>query len=97
LADVCRKIKAAAIPKSPPQTQAEHDALVSAISSYNLPSIEPGMTRFFLRIQYAGTLNMGIKTRLFRQAVGELISAERIFPPEHNPSTNTCTYEYRVR
>ena len=27
---------------------------------------------------------MGIKTRLFRQAVGELISAERIFPPEHN-------------
>ena len=25
-----------------------------------------------------------MKTRLFRQAVGELISAERIFPPEHN-------------
>jgi hypothetical protein len=38
---------------------------------------------------------MGMKTRLFRQAVGDLISAERIFPPEHNPSTNTRTDEYR--
>jgi hypothetical protein len=135
LADVCRKMKAAATPKNPPQIQAEHDALASAISSYNRPpsgplssepalgpgaqeilelmeqepdsekrgiveilhEVEPGMTRFFPRIQYAGTLNMGMKTRLFRQAVGELASAERIFPPEHNPSTNTCTYEYRVR
>jgi hypothetical protein len=135
LADVCRKIKAAANPRSPAQAQAENDALASAISSYNRPpsgplssgpalgpdaqeilelmeqepdsekrgiveilrEVEPGITRFFPRIQYAGTLNMGMKTRLFRQAVRELISAERIFPPEHNPSTNTRTYEYRVR
>ena len=135
LADVCRKIKAAATPKSPPQTQAEHDALASAISSYNRPpsgplssgpalgpdaqeilqlmeqepdsekrgiveilqEVEPGMTRFFPRIQYAGSSSVGMKTRLFRQAVGELVSAERIFPPEHNPSTNTRTYEYQVR
>jgi hypothetical protein len=62
-----------------------------------LHEIEPGLTRFFPLIQFAGTLNMGIKTRLFRQAVGELISTERIFPPEDNPSTNTRTYEYRVR
>jgi hypothetical protein len=62
-----------------------------------LHEVEPGVTRFFPRLQYAGTLNMGMKTRLFRQAVGELILAERIFPAEHNRSTNTRTYEYRVR
>jgi hypothetical protein len=62
-----------------------------------LHELEPGITLYFPRIQYAGTLNMRMKTRLFRQAVGELISAERIFPPEHNPTTNTRTYEYRVR
>jgi hypothetical protein len=27
----------------------------------------------------------------------QLVSAERIFPPEHNPSTNTRTYGYQVR
>jgi hypothetical protein len=60
-----------------------------------LQESEPGITRFFPRIQYAGT-SVGMKTRLFRQAVGELVSAERIFPPEYNPSTNTRTYEYQV-
>jgi hypothetical protein len=40
---------------------------------------------------------MGLKTRLFRQAADEMVSAERIFPPEYNPSTNTQTYEYRAR
>lgn len=135
LAEVCRKIKAATNPKSPAHAQAEHDALASAISSYNRPpsgplssgpalgpaaqemlelieqepdfekrgiveilqEVEPGITRFFPRIQYAGSSTVGMKTRLFRQAVGELVSAERIFPPEHNPSTNTRTYEYQVR
>jgi hypothetical protein len=135
LVDVCRKIKVAATPKSPPQTQAEHDALAYDISSYNRPpsgplssgptlgpdaqklleqmerepdsekrgivetlhEVEPGITLYFPRIQYAGDLNTRMKTRLFRQAVGELISAERIFPPEHNRSTNTRTYEYRLR
>jgi hypothetical protein len=134
LVDVCRKIKAAATPKSPPQTQAEHDALASAISSYNRPpsgplssgpalgpvaqeilelieqepdsekrgiveilkEVQPGITHFFPRIQYAGS-PVGMKARLFRQAVGELASAERILPPEPNPSTNTRTYEYQVR
>jgi hypothetical protein len=112
----------------------EHDALASAISSYNRPpsgplssgpalgpaaqeilelieqepdsekrgiveilqEVEPGITRFFPRIQYAGSSTVGMKTRLFRQAVGELVSAERIFPPDPNPSTNTRTYEYQV-
>lgn len=111
----------------------EHDALASAISSYNRPSssplpsgpalgsvaqeildlieqepdsekrgiveilkeIQPGITHFFPRIQYAGS-PMAIKTRLFRQGVGELVSARHIFPPEHNPSTNTRTYEYQL-
>ena len=97
LVDVCRKIKAAATPKTLPQTQAEHDALASAISRYNRPpsgplssgpalgpdaqeilelmeqepdskmrgivevlhEIEPGVTRFFPRLQYAGTLRIG--------------------------------------
>jgi hypothetical protein len=132
LADVCRQIKAAATPKSPPQSQAEHDGLASAVSSYNCPTngplssgpalgpvaqellelieqepdfekrgiveilqeVEPGITHFFPRIQYAGS-PVGMKTRLFRQAVGELVSAERIFPPETNPSTNTCTMSIR--
>lgn len=113
--------------------RAEHDALASAISSYNRPpsgplssgpalgpaaqeilelieqepdsekrgiveilkEVQPGITHFFPRIQYAGT-PVGMKTRLFRQAVAELASAERIFPPELNPSTNTRTYEYQV-
>jgi hypothetical protein len=134
LADVCRKIKSAATPKSP-QSHAEHDALASANSSYNrspsgplssgpalgpvakellelieqepdsekrgiveiLQEVEPGITRFFRRIQYSGLSSVGMKTRLFRQAIGELVSAERIFPPEFNPSTNTRTYEYQVR
>jgi hypothetical protein len=59
------------------------------IAEHELPPLLP-------TDQYAGTLNMGMKTRLFRQAVGELISAERIFPPEYNPSTNTHTFDYRV-
>lgn len=58
-----------------------------------LEEIQPGITHFFPRIQYAGS-PMAIKTRLFRQGVGELVSAQRVFPPEHNPSTNTQTYEY---
>ena len=41
LADVCRKIKAAANPKSPAHAQAEHDALASDISSYNRPPSGP--------------------------------------------------------
>jgi hypothetical protein len=112
--------------------RSDHDALVSAISSYNCPpsgppssnpavgpaaqeileliekesdlekrgiveilkEIEPGITHFFPRIQYAGS-PMSIKTRLFREAMGELLSAQYIFPPERNPSTNTRTYEYQ--
>jgi hypothetical protein len=62
-----------------------------------LHEVEPGITLYFPRIQYTGDLNMRMKARLFRQAVDELISAERIFSPEHNRSTNTRTYEYRVR
>lgn len=114
--------------------RSEHDALASAISSYNRPptgplssrpalgpaaqeilelieqepdsekrglveilkEVQPGITHFFPRIQYAGS-PVGMKARLFRQAVGELVSAERIFPPEPNSSTNTRTYEYQVR
>jgi hypothetical protein len=93
LADVCRKIKAAATPKSPPQTQAEHGALVSAISSYNRPP--------------SGPLSSGPALGPDAQEILELmeqepdskmrILAERIFPPEHNRSTSTRTYEYRVR
>ncbi len=65
-----------------------------------LHEVEPGITHFFPRIQYSGPPPgslASMKTRLFRQAVDELVSAERIFPPEHNPSTNTLTYEYKVR
>jgi hypothetical protein len=61
-----------------------------------LKEIEPGITHFFPRIQYAGS-PMSIKTRLFREAMGELLSAQYIFPPERNPSTNTRTYEYQPR
>jgi hypothetical protein len=115
LADVCRKIEAAANPKSTrcgplssgpalgPDAQEllelmeqEPDSKMRGIVEV-LHEIEPGVTRFFPRLQYAGTLNMGTETRLFRQAVGELILAERNFPPEHNRSTNTSTYKYRVR
>jgi len=60
-----------------------------------LKEIEPGITRFFPRIQYAGS-PMSMKTRLFRQAVDELVSVRRLFPPERNPSTNTQTYEYQL-
>ena len=60
-----------------------------------LKEIEPGITHFFPRIQYGGS-TMSMKTRLFREAVSELISAQRILPPEVNPSTNTRTYEYQA-
>jgi TIR domain len=93
LADVCRKIKAAATPKTLPQTQAEHDALASAISRYNRPP--------------SGPLSSGPALGPDAQEILELmeqepdskmrILAERIFPPEHNRSTSTRTYEYRVR
>ena len=33
-----------------------------------LQEVEPDITRFFLRIQYAGFSTVGMKTRLFRQA-----------------------------
>jgi hypothetical protein len=113
--------------------RADHEALASAISSYNsarggprssgsalgpaaqeildlieqepdsekrgiveiLKEVQPGITHFFPRIQYAGS-PISMKTRLFRQAVGELVSADRLFPPERNPSTNTRTYEYQL-
>lgn len=61
-----------------------------------IKEIQPGVTRFFPRIQYSGGPTP-MKSRLFRQAVAELISAERLLPPEFNPSTNTRTYEYLVR
>jgi hypothetical protein len=61
-----------------------------------LKEVQPGITHFFSRIQYAGSPK-AMKTRLFRQAVGDLVSAELLFPPEHNPSRNTQTYEYRLR
>ncbi len=61
-----------------------------------LKEIEPGVTHFFPRIQYGGS-PMGLKTRLFRQAVEELVSAGILFPPEHNRSTNTQTYEYQIQ
>lgn len=113
--------------------RADHDALTSAISTYNRPpggpqssgpalgpvaqeildlmeqepdsdkrgieileEVQPGITHFFPRIQYAGSA-MGMKTRLFRRAVAELVSGQRLFPPEPNPSTNTRTYEYQFR
>jgi len=61
-----------------------------------LKELQPGITHFFPKIQYAGS-PMAIKTRLFRQAVAELISDQHLFPPERNPSTNTQTYEYQTR
>jgi len=61
-----------------------------------LKEIEPGITHFFPRIQYSGS-PLAIKTRLFRQAVEELVSIQRLYPPERNPSTNTRTYEYQLR
>lgn len=56
--------------------------------------IQPGYTHFFPRIQYAGSAQ-GCKTRVFREAVTQLVSAGYLFPPEESPSTNTRTYEYR--
>jgi TIR domain len=60
-----------------------------------LKEVQPGITHFFPRIQYAGSPK-SMKTRLFRGAVGELVSANILFPPEHNPSRNTQTYEYQL-
>lgn len=56
--------------------------------------IEPGQAMFFPRLEYAGE-PMAMKSRLFRKAVSELVSAGRLHSPEDNPSTNTRTYEYR--
>jgi hypothetical protein len=113
--------------------RSDHEALASAINSYNsarggprpsgselgpvaqeildlieqepdsekrgiveiLKEVQPGVTHFFPRIQYAGS-PLSMKTRLFRQAVGDLVSADRLFPPDRNPSRNTQTYEYRL-
>jgi hypothetical protein len=61
-----------------------------------LKEVQPGITHFFPRIQYAGSPII-MKTRLFRQGVAELVSADHLFPPEPNPSRNTRTYEYQLR
>lgn len=60
-----------------------------------LQEVQPGFTHFFPKIQYGGS-PLGIKSRLFRQGIAELVSTEHLFPPELNPSTNTRTYEYRI-
>ena len=61
-----------------------------------LREIAPEQTMFFPRIQYAGNPS-SMKTRAFRLAVEQLVAANRLHPPEDNPSRNTRTYEYRVR
>ncbi len=61
-----------------------------------LQEIEPGFTNFFPKIQYGGNPKK-LKSRLFREAIAELISAQRLFQPEYNASTNTQTYEYKIR
>jgi len=61
-----------------------------------IEEVEPGITHFFPRIEYGGPTS-GIKKRLFRAAITELVSAQRLLPPEFNPSTNTQTYEYLAR
>jgi len=57
--------------------------------------IQPGYTHFFPRIQYGGSTS-GCKTRIFREAIAQLVSAGHLYPPVENPSTDTRTYEYRL-
>ncbi len=59
-----------------------------------LSELEPGKTYFFPRIQYAGE-PVSMKTRLFWEAIHELLAQGRLYPPELNSSRNTRTYEYR--
>lgn len=59
-----------------------------------LEEVEPGQTYFFPRLQYAGSPTR-IKSRVFRDAIRQLVSACYLHPPEDNPSRNTRTYEYR--
>jgi hypothetical protein len=61
-----------------------------------LTEIEPGMTMFFPRIQYSGS-PLRMKSRLFRQAIEELVAGGFLCPPEVNPSTNTQTFECRTK
>ena len=61
-----------------------------------LQEVEPGQTCFFPKIQYSGNPS-SMKTRLFRDHIAQLIAHNHLFPPEHNPSTDTRTYEYRKR
>lgn len=59
-----------------------------------LEEVEPGRTMFFPRLQYAGS-PLAMRSRLFRNAVTELVASGQLHPPEDNPSRNTRTYEYR--
>ena len=43
--------------------------------------LQPGYTHFFPRIQYGGSPR-ACKARVFREAVGQLVSAAHLFPPE---------------
>ena len=56
--------------------------------------IEPGVTHFFPRLQYAGS-PLAIKTRAFRDAIKQLTAHGFLHPPENNESTNTVTYEFQ--
>jgi hypothetical protein len=56
--------------------------------------LRPGETHFFPKIQYAGS-PLTAKSRLFREAVDELIRRGWLFPPEDPADTKTRTYEYR--
>jgi hypothetical protein len=55
--------------------------------------ITPGVTHFFPKLQYGGS-PAGMKSRLFREGVAELVELGWLYPPEDNESTNTKTYDW---
>ena len=38
---------------------------------------------------------MAMKSRLFQEAVAQLLQQEYLYPPEYNEMTDTTTYEFR--
>lgn len=61
-----------------------------------LREIRPGETNFFPRLQYNGGA-LSMKSRIFREAVDQLVAHGVLHSPEYNESSQTRTYEFRVQ